>query len=261
MTEAGASADLEWLGLEPLGDGRWAFELRDGLSRLDGKFYGGTGLAVVTAAMEAETGRRALWATAQFVSSAATGDRLECRVEVLAGGRRSSQLRVTGYHGERVLFAALGATGEQRTGPLEVHFGRPPDVPPPLECPPWETPLVFRHLGERPGWLSLVDARSANATGAMWMHLEGRPLTRGALPFLADTLPSAVVRAAGRRGAGTSLDNSIRFGAEPDGRWLLVDVDPHMVDSGYVHGAARLWSESGRLLGIASQTATLMLFE
>ena len=59
----------DWLGLERVESGLWEFEMTDGLSRFDGKLYGGTGLAAVTAAMEAETGRDALWATVQFVAS------------------------------------------------------------------------------------------------------------------------------------------------------------------------------------------------
>jgi acyl-CoA thioesterase len=70
-----------------------------------------------------------------------------------------------------------------------------------------------------------------------------------------------VVRAAGRNGAGTSLDNSIRFGLEPHGDWVLVDVDPYLISDGYVHGAARLWSEDGELMGVASQTASVLLFD
>ena len=261
MTVAGPQTDLEWLGLGKVADGRWSFVLTEGLSRPDGKLYGGTGLAVVTATMEAETGRRAMWATAQFVSSGLTGDRFDCTVEVLASGRRSSQVRVTGHHGNRVVFAALGATGEPRTGPVEVQFGRMPDLPPPSDCPQWAPPLVLERFWDRPGWLGIVDARTAGEDGALWIRLDDRPLTRSALPFLADMLPSAVVRAAGHSGAGTSLDNTVRFGHEPEGAWLLVDVDPHMIASGYVHGAARLWSEQGRLLGVASQTAGLLLLD
>ncbi|MCU4186710.1 thioesterase family protein [Acidiferrimicrobium sp. IK] len=261
MTVADPHTGVEWLGLERVGESRWGFTLTDELSRPDARFYGGTGLAVVTAAIELETQRRALWATAQFVSSAATGDRFECQVEVLAAGRRSSQVRVTGRVDGRLVFSGLGAAGEARTGPLEAQFGQMPVVPPPLECPRWAPPRAFARRGERPGWLSITDARAAGEGGAMWMHLEGRPLTRAALAFLSDTLPSAVVRASGRDGAGTSLDNTVRFGPEPEGDWMLVDVDPHMIASGYLHGAARLWSERGRLLGIASQTASVMLFE
>ncbi len=254
-------SDLEWLGLERTGDGHWTFELTPGLSRLDGKFYGGTGVAVATAVTEAETGRRALWSSVQFVASAATGDRLDCRVEVVASGRRTSQVRVSGWHQERLVFSGLGAAGEVRPGTVEAAFGEMPELPSPEHCPKW-APLAF--LGDtagRPGWLGVTDARAANATGSMWMRLEGRPLTTAAMGFLADVVPNGVLRAAGRLGAGTSLDNTVRFGRQPHGDWMLVEVEPHVVSGGYVHGAARLWTQDGTLLGVASQTAGVMLFD
>ncbi len=70
--------DTEWLGLERERPGRWTFELTPPLSRFDGKFYGGTGIAVTTALLEAETERPALWATVQFAGSADVGERLDC---------------------------------------------------------------------------------------------------------------------------------------------------------------------------------------
>src|SRR3954462_12838156 len=95
--------DTEWLGLERVATGRWSFELTPPLSRFDGKFYGGTGIAVTTAIMEAESGRSALWATVQFVGSADIGERFDCSVEVLAAGRRTSQLRMTATVGDRTV--------------------------------------------------------------------------------------------------------------------------------------------------------------
>jgi acyl-CoA thioesterase len=228
---------------------------------MDGKFYGGTGIAVATAVMEAETGRQALWATAQFASSAEEGDHFDCQVDVVAEGKRSSQLQVTGSVEDRLVFSALGATGQAQPSALEVQFGTRPDVPAPVDCPLWQPrPFAGRRF-ERPGWLAITQAREANDSGAMWMRIADQPLTRPAIAFLADTVPSSVVRAAGRTGAGMSLDNSVRFGPDPDGDWVLVDVDPYLISGGYVHGGARLWSETGRLLGVASQTSTLLLFD
>ncbi|HET9690286.1 MAG TPA: thioesterase family protein [Acidimicrobiales bacterium] len=269
--------DLGWLGLEQGAPGRWAFELTPGLSRLDWKFYGGTGVAVATAAAEAETGRRCVWMTVQYVATCATGDRVDLDVDVLAGGRRTSQVRVTARHGARTIFVALGATAAEAPPTLEWQAGPMPEVASPAECPPWAPWAVLAKLGipggkvpdgaggdapdHRPGWLGIVDARTAGPSGAMWMRMCDQPLTRAALGFLADVVPSGVLRAAGRAGGGTSLDNTVRFGAEPDGEWLLVDMDPHLASGGYVSGAARLWSASGRLLGVASQTAAAVLMD
>ena len=66
-------SDISWLGLEHAGSGEWSFELTPPLTRMDGKLYGGTGIAVAVATMEAETAREALWATVQFAGSADIG--------------------------------------------------------------------------------------------------------------------------------------------------------------------------------------------
>jgi acyl-CoA thioesterase len=257
----GDGYDLDWLGLRREGPGHWSFVAAPGLCRFDGKFYGGTGIAVATAVMEAETGRRAVWGTVQFAASADRHDRFDCQVEVLAEGRRTSQLRVTGSANGRLVFSAMGATGESKQGPLSVQFGERPSVPDPDSCSAWRPSVVAQLPEERPGWLAMCDIRATEDPGRMWMRMLGGPLSRAAVAFLADVVPSSVVRAAGRNGAGTSLDNSIRFGRDPDGDWVLIDVDPYLISDGYVHGAARLWSEEGTLLGVASQTASIILFD
>ena len=261
---AASTRDTEWLGLACHGDGRWSFELTPPLSRFDGKFYGGTGIAVATALLEADTDRAALWATVQFAASADVGDRIDCRVERLAHGRRTSQVRLTGCVGDRIVFAALGATGAPRSAPLEAQFGTMPDVTPPGELGPWRPRVPFPVDMDRPSWLTIADIREpeGDRTGrVLWARMREMPQSRATLGFLADMVPSAVVRAAGRAGAGTSLDNAVRFGPAPDTEWILLDFDPYLISGGYAHGGARVWSPDGTLLAVASQTATLLLFD
>jgi acyl-CoA thioesterase len=57
-------------------------------------------------------------------------------------------------------------------------------------------------------------------------------------------------------GAGTSLDNSMRFGRFTETDWILLDFDPWFAAGGYLHGGARVWAQDGTLLGFASQTAS-----
>lgn len=256
--------DFEWLGLEPEADGHFGFELADPIARLDGKFYGGTGIAVTVATMEAVTGRDALYATVQFASSADLGERFDVHTEVLATGRRTSQLRVTGSVGDRVVFAALGATGELRDGKLEAQFGAMPEVPGPDDTPPWDPP--FRFPPEPMGWPLTSEVKEV-AEGlppgrmALWARMKARRQTRASLAFLGDMVPMGIVRGAGRAGGGTSLDNAMRFGPAPDTEWILVDLDPHLASGGYLHGAARVWSEDGALLAIASQSAIAFFWD
>lgn len=251
-------SDLAWLGLEGQGDGRWSLELTPPLRRMDGRLYGGTGIAVAVATMEAETARDALWTTVQFVGSADPGERIDCHVEVLAGGRRTSQLRLTATVGDRPVLVALGATGVHRESPAEIQVGVMPNVPGPDESEPWghrwrgaEVPQV--------GWLLIADMREVELDDnrfAVWGRMRDQPHSRATISFLADMVPTSVVRAAGFMGAGTSLDNSMRFGTFTGTEWILLDFDPWFAAGGYLHGGARVWAQDGTLLGFASQTAS-----
>jgi acyl-CoA thioesterase len=254
----------DWLGLERVDPDRWAFELTSGLSRFDGKLYGGTGLAAITAVMEAATGRDALWATVQFAASADIGERIVCLVEVLAHGRRTSQVRLTATVGDRIVLAGLGATGQPRSGGLEVQIGEMPAAGLPEDSPPWSPGVGFAPPAQMRGWLELAEVREVLGHGSamvLWARMRDQPHTRATLGFLADLVPTAVVRAAGRTGAGTSLDNAIRFGPAPDTEWIVIDLEPYLASGGYLHGAARLWAPDGTLLAVASQTAVAVIFD
>jgi acyl-CoA thioesterase len=255
-------SDLAWLGLERHRDGRWSFELTPPLSRLDGKLYGGTGIAVTVAAMEAETARDALWTTVQFVGSADIGERVDCQVEVLASGRRTSQVRVTGTVGDRIVFAAIGAMGAHRESPIDVQIGTMPDVPGPEEGEAWGSRWRGMDV-PKAGWLLISDVRQVELGDekfATWARMTDQPHSRAAIAFLADMVPSSVARAAGHMGGGTSLDNAMRFGRFTDSEWILLDFDPWFATGGYLHGGARVWAQDGTLLGYANQTASAIVW-
>jgi len=257
-------SDLAWLALERHDEGRWSFELTPPLSRMDNKLYGGTGIAVTVAAMEAETARDALWATTQFVGTADVGERIDVHVESLAVGRRTTQARITATVDDRVVFAAIGSTGAHREGPVEAQIGTMPVVPGPADAQPWGS--RWRTAGaEMPktGWLLIAEMREAvldDDRFAVWARMHDGHHTRATVSFLADMVPSSVARAAGHMGGGTSLDNAMRFGRFADTEWILLDFDPWFATGGYLHGGARVWAEDGTLLAFASQTATAMVF-
>jgi acyl-CoA thioesterase len=250
------ASDLAWLGLERVDESSWSFTLTSPLSRPDAKLYGGTGAAALVALMEAATDRAALWSTVQFVGSAAVGERVDCRIEVLAAGRRTSQVRMTATTGDRLVLVGVGATGLPRDGAVEAHMPVMPPVRQPDDCESWGS-----HAGvDRPlmGWLELVELRQATEAGSIWARLRSGPQTAAGVAFVADMVPTSVVRAIGMVGGGTSLDNSVRFGRLVDTDWVLLDMDPWLASGGYLHGAARVWAEDGTLVAVASQTAAAM---
>jgi acyl-CoA thioesterase len=249
-------ADQELLELDVSEDGRDAtVRLSDIHLAPFGRMYGGAGTAMASVAIEAAAGRRLVWVTTQFVGACGQGDRLDLRAEVLAAGRRTSQVHVRAYAGSRLIFQALGAAGEQGSDIPDGTVPQPPQVPLPADCPVMPMP-------PGPGFFAMAEQRYAGDSAARshtwWIRLPGQLLTRPALVGMAaDFVPGMVMRGIGEPGAGTSLDNTIRVGVASDSEWVLIDGSPEQAAGGFGHGHVRLWGADGALVGVASQTAAL----
>jgi len=256
------AADLALIPTE-LGPGRdrGSFELVPELCRFDGALYGGTGVAATVMAMEAATQRDALWVVTQFVAQTRVGARIEWEAQTLAPGRRVSQLSVVARADGAVLFCGLGATAEPRPGGLDGQYVPMPTVTPPEESPPLLHGPGTPALRDR-GFNRNLEYREAEAAGErvlLWARrTDGLPLTRVGIAYLADMVPMAVARAAGKLGAGFSLDNTLRFAAvPPDTEWVLLDLRGEVASLGYGHGSLTAWTTDGTLVATGSQTATM----
>jgi acyl-CoA thioesterase II len=254
--------DEAFLGLSDI-DGGVRFTVESRLARPDRRLFGGTAIAVSLAAIERVSERDALWATAQLVGTAPVGATVDCAVDVLAQGHRTSQLRVTATSEGEVVFQALGAaaTLKEPERALVGQGGTMPGV-----TPPEQSRTFWSGSGdENAGWHGLVEMRSgADDVGGergrvcLWMRLvDGEPWTPARLSFVADMVPLAVCRTTGSYGAGTSLDNSLRMGRLVDTEWVLLDLYPHAAWGGYGTGTGVMWAQDGTLLAVASQTCTI----
>jgi acyl-CoA thioesterase len=59
-------------------------------------------------------------------------------------------------------------------------------------------------------------------------------------------------------GAGSSLDNSMRFhGGAAVAEWVLIELQGELANGGFGHGSLRVWTEDGRLIATGSQTASM----
>jgi acyl-CoA thioesterase len=263
--DARVAADEDFLGLRQLGPGRFGFDVTSRLARSDERLYGGAAVALSVAAAAAETGRDALWVTTQFVSTAMLGRTVVLGVEVLAAGRRTSQVRVTATTDDGVVFASLGACGVLRPDGLAGTFEEAPEV-----SAPDEGEFGFEPSGrdDETGWHTQVEVRTAEIRShpdpgpgriCLWLRRRDRgPVTPAIAGYLADLVPLSIVRGCGVTGAGTSLDNTIRIGAAVETEWILLDLRPNLAVGSYGHGVANVWTEDRRLLAVASQTASLM---
>ena len=76
----------------------------------------------------------------------------------------------------------------------------------------------------------------------LWARFtEPLAFTPATISFLADMVPMSIARAAGQMGAGSSLDNTLRFGPVPAAGvdWVLLDLHGQFAVEGYGHGSAR----------------------
>jgi len=264
------AAERALLGLERVDEGQATFTLTQPIARFDGKLFGGTAIAVAIALAEAETGRPSVWSTVQFTSGDTTlGDRFDCTTEVLAEGQSASQVRVTARVGGREIFCALGATARPKRGRPADTFLRFPSVVPLEESPILDLPLP-RRLREAGSTLRrTIELRSARPLGEpdpgaprmLWTRVPGLAATPAVQAYLADLVPVSIAWASGRTGGGTSIDNTMRTGAASESEWVLVEMHPAQMGGGYGHGSVHLWTPDGQLLGTASQSAALILFD
>jgi acyl-CoA thioesterase len=270
--------DAALLGLDEVGDGRFRFVVAPHLSRMDGRLYGGTAIAASIVTAELVSDRRPLWMTTQFVSTVAEGAAVDVVAEVLAPGRRTNQVRVTGTSEDgATVFASLGATGHLREEGLDGGLVGCPTVAGPDEAEPWSSPFtgMARLAGieadpgipTQRGFTELIEMRAAEILEhpddgpgrvCLWIRRRDRePLTPAMAAFAADMVPMSVAMAFGVVAGGTSLDNTIRVGDYRESEWVLLDLRPHGAAGDYGHGIAHVWSPDGHWLATASQTAAM----
>ncbi len=249
---------------------RGSFLLQPPLLRHDGTLYGGTAIAASIMAMEAATQNAVLWNTTQFVAPAPNGSTIELLTEKLAAGKRISQVRVTATVEGSIVFTSLGSTGAPREGGLEGQYEQMPTVAGPDDAEEREYPrpefpfdhpdgdVTFRRMCEY-RQAAIEETDRIGEAMLLWSRFnERREMTPAAIAFLADMVPVAVARAAGKLGAGTSLDNSLRFADVPDTEWILLEMQGNFAAGGYGHGMIRVWSQAGKLLATGSQTASMI---
>src|SRR5690606_31044793 len=90
---------------------------------------------------------------------------------------------------------------------------------------------------------------------------DGKPITAAIAAYLADLVPMGISHGLGVIAAGTSLDNTVRIGDFTESEWILLDIRPHFAAGGYGHGTVHVWSEDGRLMASATQTASMFVFD
>ena len=258
-----------FLGIEQVTERRWQLEVGTHLITPGQFLFGGCGLGAALVAMEEATGRPTIWATAQYLSYAPTHSTLDIEVEVSISGGHVSQARAVAHVGEREVLTVNGAFGsnEHDIGGVWVS---PPEVPPPLECPPRRLPIevrnsIFEHVETRVALgrtFEEIDGSPGSPNSALWARVPGHlDPSAATLAIFGDYVSGGVAHPIGQRVMGRSLDNTIRMVQLEETEWVLCDIRMHALIGGYAQGVAYLWSESGTLLATASQSLAIKLWK
>jgi len=209
----------EFLGLTQKSDPRsWVLPVIPGICSGTGRLFGGCGLAAAITAMEAVTGRRAMWATAQYLSQSEPPDVIDLDVIVAAVGRSTTQARVVAHVADREILtvnAALGAREYRLSG----QWAEMPEVPKQQDCPLRQTRsdpveslsrrIEVRIANGRNG--DELDGTPGTGRCALWARMpESLEMSASALAVLGDYLGIGVGQAFGELTAGTSLYNTVR---------------------------------------------------
>jgi acyl-CoA thioesterase len=228
--------------------------------------FGGVGMGAAIAAMERTCGRRAIWATAQYLSYARPGTVVDIDVRALAHGKTVTQARVVAHVGDKEILTVNAALGE-RPGEVNHQWVEAPKAPPPADCPE-----SHRWPGQDDGLHGQIEVRlasgadqgdrqagpSADGRRLIWLRpRSGQPIDAAMLAIMADHVPSGAGAALGRDAGGNSLDNTIRFLDPEPTDWVLGEITIIATAGGFAHGAIRLFADSGRLLATASQSMIL----
>ncbi len=240
----------------------------------EGFMFGGCGLAAAISALEGTSGRRCVWATAQYLSYTQLGDVVDIDVTIAVEGRAITQARAVCHVADREILtvnAALGDREFEASGQWETV---PADLPAPLSLPRRPTSIdgegtITAHLDQRMvkgvEWDDLAtqsqDVVQGDGQTLMWARIPEviADVDAVSLAILGDFVPMGVGQALGRRGGGNSLDNTLRVGQMVPTDWVLMDIRIHAVERGFGHGLVHMFAEDGTLLATASQSVIARL--
>lgn len=222
---------------------------------------GGAALASAITALEAETARPLICASAQFLSSAKAGESFEIAIREIKRGRSISQALavIVGTDGDAArVTAALGQRDEIGHFVWEIA----PVVPPPDACLP--VPFVRKdpsdlhsHLDMR---LALDPRISPMGRACFWVRTGIKTtLPSTLLALVADYLPEAIHMNIDRRAGAVSLDNVIRIVRLDATDWLLCDIQLSAISAGVFHGRIAIFGEDRNLRATGAQSGAVQI--
>ncbi len=264
-----------FLGLESTHNRfRWKLPVSRKISVSEGFMFGGCGLAAAISALEGTSGRRCVWATAQYLSYTQLDDVVDIDVTIAVEGHAITQARAVCHVADREILTVNAALGDREFETNGQWESMPADLPVPISLPKRPTSVdsegtITAQLDQRMvkglEWdqlaTSSTDAIQGDGQTLMWARIPEviADVDAVTLAILGDYVPMGVGQSLGRRGGGNSLDNTLRVGRMVPTDWVLMDIRIHAVERGFGHGLVHMFAEDGTLLATASQSVIARL--
>lgn len=223
--------------------------------------YGGAGLAASIETLEAITERPLIWATCQFNNFAKSGSQLDLKAEESVRGHNVCHASLDAYIDGKPAFKSLASFG-QRDIDTQAQWLEMPYVDSPDNCPPFGSgkvkegkACIDKRIEFRVARGSLRKDKQVEGQMALWARVpELDSITAPSIALMADYLPVSAGSMLGRPAGGNSLDNSLRILRIEQSDWLLCDCEVRGIQNGFGHATMNIWSQSGALLAVASQS-------
>lgn len=226
-----------------------------------GFLYGGAGLASAIETLETVTQRPMIWATCQFNNFAKSGSTLQLVAEESVRGRNVCHANLAACIDSEPAFKVLASFGERNID-VETQWVDMPMLDNPDDCPVFgsgrvtgDKPCIDRRIEFRVARGSLRKDKSVDGQMALWAKIpELDSISASSIALMADYLPVSAGSMLGRPAGGNSLDNSLRILRVEQSEWVLCDCEIRGIQNGFGHATMNIWSQSGTLLAVASQS-------
>lgn len=246
-------------------DDVWKAEVQPGWD-IFGVANGGYLMAIAARAMSGAADGRIPVSLSSYFMSPITAGPVEIPVETIKAGRTFSTMGAQ-MVAEKVSMSVAGvfAAAESLNRETLYSSGRPPEMPPPEECPraiPAEDgplpPPLLGHFEERihPDDVGALVRPSGRAVMRGWFRLENdESLDPFTLLLVADAFPPAVFNAKLPLAWTPTVEMTTHVRAIPVDGWLRCQFTTRFVTGGLLEEDGEIWDESGRLVALSRQLA------
>lgn len=226
-----------------------------------GFLYGGAGLAASIETLETITERPLIWSTCQFNNFAKSGSVLTLNAQESVRGHNVCHASLESFIDGQPAFKTLASFG-QRDVDTKTQWLAMPKLDLPENCPPFGSgkikegkACIDKRIEFRVARGSLRKDKQVEGQMALWARVpELDSITASSIALMADYLPVSAGSMLARPAGGNSLDNSLRVLRVEQSEWLLCDCEVRGIQNGFGHATMNIWSQSGALLAVASQS-------